>query len=138
MLFYFDVLQFRKRKVAPPKLDISIHLVRRVASAMAFLGLELRKARGGISEEVLVGFVQVHLRIRQRQAVDFPEPLKLVFILGGGIVEAQPRLLVIVDAVAKHLVVGKPDTPERLGDQDFLRFIRIDSEFEGLVQCFSP
>lgn len=92
---------------------------------------EFREANGLVAEEVFVSFFQILLGVRQSEAIHILQEGEFFLVLCGCIVEHLFRLVVVLNFIVQHSVVGKPNTSEAVGKILFLRFIGIESELVG-------
>lgn len=82
---------------------------------------------------VLHCLLQVHLDIRQRKAVDFPQEGIFFFIHGGRLASEGSCILIRPDLIVKHKVPDLPAAPEGPGKQIGLFRSRIYTIFISSV-----
>ena len=111
-------------------------VVRGIRSITCFLRLEAWLAEMlSVAKKIAVCLVQVYLGIRKSKAVYFSQPWKFFLVLCRRVVQLLACFLVVVNAVAKHLVMDESDTAESLGKHNLLFSRRVEPVSVCLIHC---
>lgn len=140
VLVDFNEFQFRQLGLAFQQGNIPVDPIRCVRLSR-FPVFELREL-GTPCKEIVVGFLQIELRVGECQTVHFPKPWKFLFIVGRSreLLFFQYffilfELIVGIFPFLQHFIVDKTDAAKGFGQQDFLCRCRVQTEFVCLV-CY--